>query len=280
MQPSRELNLDLLHREVASCSIGHLVDYHRSVASTMPIAHALARQPDVASGALVVAEKQTSGRGRLQRSWETPHGVALLTSFIIKPPHLPANPWQLPMLAGLAVRSAIIAVCPECDQQAGLKWPNDILLGPDFSRAAKVAGILVETSYLDGEMSYAILGIGINVNQQPSELPAISAGAPQPTSLSIFVGHEIDRTILLAALCQQIERYVQKVSPEELFAQWRAILYTLGQRVVVNTRAAGEETTLIGIASDVTADGELILESDTGDYHHISVGDVTSVRTP
>ena len=100
--------------------VGQTIDYHSSVPSTMSIAMHLAGQPSTQSGTLVVAEEQTAGLGRLHRTWEAPMGQALLLSLVLKPPHLPANPAQLAMLAGIAVVRAILSVAPELSDEIGL----------------------------------------------------------------------------------------------------------------------------------------------------------------
>src|SRR5215212_5351300 len=97
--------------------IGHTIDYHSSLPSTMLLAMELAGQHDTRSGTLVVAEEQTAGLGRLKRSWEAPANQALLLSLILKPPHLPAHPAQLAMLAGIAVVRAILSILPDLSDE-------------------------------------------------------------------------------------------------------------------------------------------------------------------
>jgi len=136
-------------------------------------------------GALVVADQQTAGRGRLGRSWEAPPGTALLCSLLLKPPP-ERHPPELSLVAGVAVADALELTVGLAIQ---LKWPNDVML-----RRRKVAGCLAEAH--DGAV---VLGIGVNVNQTRSELPD-GAG-----SLRTLTGQEWDREELLATLLRALE---------------------------------------------------------------------------
>jgi BirA family transcriptional regulator, biotin operon repressor / biotin---[acetyl-CoA-carboxylase] ligase len=139
-------------------------------------------------GAVAVAEEQTAGRGRLGRGWSAPPGTSILVSIVLQPrvplPQLP----ELSLVAGEAVAAAVaeaVGVEPE------VKFPNDVLLG-----GRKVAGILAEAA--DGRV---VLGIGVNVNQRPDELPP----GVEATALRVAVGHELDRAPLLAGILAQLE---------------------------------------------------------------------------
>jgi BirA family biotin operon repressor/biotin-[acetyl-CoA-carboxylase] ligase len=135
-------------------------------------------------GALVVADHQTAGRGRLGRVWEAPPGTALLCSLLLKPPAERDAP-QLSLVAGVAVADSIERTVGLAVQ---LKWPNDVML-----RRRKVAGCLAEAR--DGAV---VLGIGVNVNQTGAELPE-RAG-----SLRTLTGQEWDRGELLDSLLDDL----------------------------------------------------------------------------
>jgi BirA family biotin operon repressor/biotin-[acetyl-CoA-carboxylase] ligase len=257
--------------------VGHTLDYHASIPSTMLMAMELAVGADTRSGTLVVAEEQTAGLGRLQRSWEAPANQALLLSVILKPPHLPANPAQLAMMAGIAVVRAILSILPDLTDEIGLKWPNDILLGSDLASGQKVAGILIETSYRNSEMEYAVVGIGVNVNQAPPALPKVSPSAPPPTSLLAYVGRPIDRSDLLIALGQVWNELLgPKRADHDIYQEWRSLLYTLGQPVTVRQHGQGSEQVVHGTAVDVTADGALVVADQNGHTFTFGSGDVTT----
>ena len=106
------------------------------------------------------------------------------------------------MLAGIAIVQAITQVAPELTDEIGLKWPNDVLLGADLATGRKVAGVLIETAYRQNRMEHAIVGMGINVNQDATGLPTVPPDVPLPTSLRLYVGRPVDRTDLLVALGQ------------------------------------------------------------------------------
>ena len=158
-----------------------------SVASTQDVAR------EMPIGSVVVADHQTAGRGRLERTWEAPPGTALLASFVLVP-----NP-ILSLAAGVAAAEA-------CGNGVRLKWPNDLLLG-----GRKVGGILVEAS-----PTKAICGIGINLTSAPHG----AARLDQP------------RDQLMARLRPAVERWCS-APPGEVLSRWRELSDTLGRRVRV-----------------------------------------------
>lgn len=270
------LNITRIVASLKDAVIGHNIDYFASVPSTMQVAHKLAAEPSTRSGALVLAEEQTAGLGRAQRRWEAPAAQALLVSLILKGEHLPSNLAQLPMIAGVAAVRALAAELPELTDELGLKWPNDIMLGADLASAKKVGGILIETSFAQGQIEYAIVGIGINVNQTLEALPTLPPNAPPATSLRLAVGRMIDRASLLIALCRAWEELVtpQKM-PHDVYQEWRNLLLTLGQAVTV-TFHSDSERHLHGVAVDVTPDGALVVLDEVGRSHLLDAGDVTT----
>jgi BirA family biotin operon repressor/biotin-[acetyl-CoA-carboxylase] ligase len=147
--------------------------------------------PDAPEGALVVAEEQTAGRGRLGRRWFAPAGTSLLCSLQLRP-DTPTE--RLPELTGVAARACADAIAALTGLEPALKFPNDVLVG-----ARKVAGILAEAR--DGRV---VLGVGINVNVPADELPE-DVDRPA-TSLLVETGRELDRAELLAELLERLER--------------------------------------------------------------------------
>ncbi|MEZ4614241.1 MAG: biotin--[acetyl-CoA-carboxylase] ligase [Caldilineaceae bacterium] len=275
-----ELDLPRIHAALQDCPVGHTVDYHLQVASTMPLAHQRATDPTVRSGTLVVAEEQTAGRGRRQRRWETPPGQALLISLILKPP-LPFPIQQIPMAAGLVAVAAITKQLPELQGQVGLKWPNDLLIGHNMADAGKIGGILIESNFYGAALGHVIVGMGLNVQQAPAMLPQAPPGAPSATSLRHYMqsngietaeNSKLDRTALLIALCQtwatlldpttldptQAAQTDATESPNQIFesnlvwqtatagsplaivARWRHHLWTLGHKVAVQVADTAE----------------------------------------
>jgi BirA family biotin operon repressor/biotin-[acetyl-CoA-carboxylase] ligase len=147
--------------------------------------------PNAPEGALVVAEEQTAGRGRLGRRWFAPAGTSVLCSLQLRPD---APTERLPELTGVAARACAETIAALTGLEPALKFPNDVLVG-----GRKVAGILAEAR--DGRV---VLGIGINVNVPADDLPA---DVDQPaTSLLVETGRELDRAELLAELLERLER--------------------------------------------------------------------------
>jgi BirA family biotin operon repressor/biotin-[acetyl-CoA-carboxylase] ligase len=273
------LDLTFIRRHLAHSPVGQPVVYHTTIPSTMPIAAELAKDPRTPSGLAVIAEEQSSGRGRRGRTWHAPYASALLTSIILKPPlcHLPTA--TLTMLAGNALLAAVAATVPELAPDLHLKWPNDLVLGSDPATARKVAGILAESS-LQADASgqslatYAILGIGVNVNQQASDLPRIAPPTPRPTSLRVASHRLIDRGYLFVHLCQQLATGLAQ-SPAAIYQQWKTHLATLNQNVAVYANGVEQPATLIGRAIDVQEDGALVVQDTTGAQHTFHAADVS-----
>lgn len=218
-------------------------------------------------GLVVVAEHQTAGRGRLDRSWQAPARSALTFSVLLRPTALARSwPW-LPLLAGYAVAKALRGAGFE----ASVKWPNDVLLAD-----RKVAGILVERIET-GSGPAAVVGIGLNVGMTADELPV-----PEATSLALGAtdGAAPDRTDLLLALLQTIwEAYTTWEEGGDLAGMQIADSYvaacaTVGREVRVDL-PSGE--VLTGRASGIDPSGRLLVERD-GVQTAVNAGDVVHVR--
>lgn len=216
-------------------------------------------------GTVVVAEHQTAGRGRLDRSWETPARSALTFSLLVRPTASPADwPW-LPLLTGHTVAKTLRAA----GYDAVVKWPNDVLIGD-----RKVVGILVERiDTPDGPA--AVLGVGVNVSITAEELPV-----PTGTSLAIEAGSAPDRTVLLVELLRSLrEAYdVWQAGGAEATARLRssyaAACGTVGRDVRVDL-PTGE--VLTGRATGVDAHGRLVVLGPSGETV-VGAGDVVHVR--
>ena len=204
-------------------------------------------------GALVVADHQTAGRGRLGRTWEAPPGAAILCSLLLKPPpgrHAP----ELSLVAGVAVADML-------ERATGLsiqiKWPNDVML-----RRRKVAGCLAE-----GRDGAVVLGIGVNVNQRSEELPE-GAG-----SLRTLTGREWDREELLASLLDDLGRRYSEWRAGGLDAVYEGLAprdFLRGRRVSVNGTS--------GVASKIDRDGRLEVEVGHGEHVTVESGEVSYER--
>lgn len=211
-------------------------------------------------GLVVVTEHQTSGRGRLDRVWETPARSSLTFSVLLRP-DVPAQDWPwLPLLTGYAVQAALADRLPDI----ALKWPNDVLV-----EERKVAGILVER--IDTPTGpAAVVGIGINVSQTLQELPVALA-----TSVELETGEPVDRTDLLGQVLGSLHGLQGLlVDPEVLRTAYADVCSTLGR--VVDVHLPGDQVRR-GEALDVDARGALVVSSEDGTFT-VGAGDVIHVR--
>jgi BirA family biotin operon repressor/biotin-[acetyl-CoA-carboxylase] ligase len=222
-------------------------------------------------GTVLVAEEQRAGRGRLGRRWVSPPRSSIMVSVLLRPARVPPSQrgW-LPLLAGVAAATAVRATTAV---PAGLKWPNDLLVGE-----RKLAGILAEQS---GDA--IVVGLGLNVSTTEAELPDTGPGAPSATSLLMEGATGLDRTALLAAVLEEFARWYQAWSRTEppgdpeasgLRAAYRELSTTIGRHVRVE-RPAGQLTT--GRATGVDAAGRLIVAGPDG-TEAVSAGDVRHLR--
>lgn len=216
-------------------------------------------------GAVVVAEHQTAGRGRLDRTWQTPPRSALTFSVVLRPT-VPAGEWPwLPLLTGHVVARSLRGA----GYAAGVKWPNDVLIGD-----RKVAGILVERVETPTGPA-AVVGIGLNVSLTAEELPV-----PTATSLAIESGTEPDRTGVLVLLLEAlVEAYTawQAGGPEardHLASSYAAACVTVGRDVTV-ALPGGDQ--LLGRATGVDRQGRLVVTGPEGQTA-VGAGDVVHVR--
>lgn len=222
-------------------------------------------------GLVVATEHQTAGRGRLDRTWETPAGSALTFSTLLRPEVPPATwPW-LPLLTGYAVAKALAGA----GFGAVLKWPNDVLIGD-----RKVAGILVERVETSGGPA-AVVGIGLNVLLAAEDLPVATA-----TSLLVEsegLGHPVpDRTVLLASLVDTLlESYgawqagVQDGSVARLRESYTRVCGTVGRDVEVSLP---DGSRLVGRATSIDEHGRLVVAPAAGPEVPVGAGDVVHVR--
>ncbi len=234
------------------------------VDSTNRVAKQLAVQ-GVPEGTLVVAERQTGGRGRLGREWSSPAG-GLWISLILRPALAPNQAARITLLAAVAVSAAVKAAT---GLTVGIKWPNDLLSG-----GRKLCGILTEMSADMDQIAWVVVGIGLNANLRLSELP--SELALSATTLQNELGQPTDRNALIAQILDQIGTGYQRLSEGQwgdVLAQWRRSNVTLGNPVQVTTPLERIE----GQAIEIDDDGTLLVATDQG-VRRIVAGDVTLRR--
>jgi BirA family biotin operon repressor/biotin-[acetyl-CoA-carboxylase] ligase len=221
-------------------------------------------------GAVLAAEQQSAGRGRLGRAWVSPPRAALTFSVLLRPAAVPrARRGWLPLLAGVAVAATVRDVAAV---DAQLKWPNDVLAGP-----AKLAGILAEAA---GDA--VVVGIGLNVSTEPAELPPPGPGALAPTSLRIEGAASLDRERLLAGILAGLERRYQAwcqvfgdTERSGLQAEYTGLCATLGRRVRVVLPGG---RVLDGLAAALDADGRLLVSMPPDADLAVAAGDIVHLR--
>jgi BirA family biotin operon repressor/biotin-[acetyl-CoA-carboxylase] ligase len=251
-------------------------------------------------GTVVVAETQTASRGRMGRTWLSQPGNLYLS--VVLRPSLQA----LPFLTSLGAAAVVRAIRQAAGLEPRLKWPNDVLLS-----GRKVAGVLVETALHGDQVRHAILGIGINVELEPSQESPLTplyergegtaprflgeeqsspplqrgvGGISHATSLNAQAGRQVPRDALLRSLLHALDRLYIELgrelgrpglagagSPPRLLVEWRGLLDTLGQRVA----ASGPQGRCTGVAEGVDGLGNLLLRLDDGRLITLTAGDVT-----
>jgi len=221
----------------------------------------LAADEDAPHGAVLVADHQGAGRGRLGRQWSAPPRSSLAVSVLLRPTR-PVQEWSLlPLVVGVAVVEAVRGLGVE----AGLKWPNDVLVtGPD--RGGKVCGILAEAR---GDR--VVLGAGINVSLRSDELPVETA-----TSLLLAGARSHDRdTVLRRYLRALHDRVRQWEDGESVLADYRAVSSTVGQDVRAHLP---DGSALEGVAVDVDDSGRLVVQTSDGARTSLAAADVVHLR--
>ena len=260
-QTTREpLDRMRLKAGLETARVGRVFELHETIDSTNRRAVAWARA-DALDGALVLAESQTQGKGRLGRQWFAPPRSSLLMSLVFRPRIAIEQAQRLTMICSLGAVEAIREVT---GLQARIKWPNDILLD-----GKKLAGVLTELGADGGQLSYVVVGMGLNVNLEPAQLPPVMS---PPTSLLATLGRSVDRQVLLLSILSQIDgHYARMGTGWSPHGAWREHLDTLGKRVSVGDA----EGVVTGVAEDVDADGALLVRTEDGTLHRMLAGDVT-----
>lgn len=241
--------------------LGKNIHYFSSIGSTNEKAKKLAIS-GAPSGTLVVAEQQTSGKGRLGRQWVSPSRTGICVSIILRPE---MAPYEAPKLTLLTA----VAACETIRKQTGLlaqiKWPNDILID-----GKKICGILTEISAELDRINYVVIGIGINVNNYyfPEEL------IDRATSLSLILGRKLNRKELLVGFLESFESHYNlalKDNFKEVMTKWRKLSCNLGRHVKITGKAYSFE----GNAIDIDDEGALLVKKDNGEIERVFSGDVS-----
>ncbi len=224
--------------------------YHPSAGSTNDLALAWA-QADAPDWALVLADVQTSGRGRVDRSWVTVPGAALAFSLVMKPSAIEKTLVQrFTALAALGLIHALKAL----GYTAEIKWPNDVLM-----EGRKVAGVLVEAAWQAETLEALVVGMGVNVSED--SIPLDGFLRYPATSVEDALGKPVDRWALLAATLRAMMDYRKVLTGDAFMQAWNNHLAFIGEWV--SFCLPGEEAKPMKVLG-VTPQGELILEGMNG----------------
>lgn len=246
-------------------AVGREIFFYERVGSTNTLALDLAEQ--VQEGAVIIADSQEKGRGRLGRSWVSPPDVNIYMSIILRPEIAPKDSTLITIMAAVACS---IALRKATGLNISIKWPNDLMASDK-----KVGGILTELKTDQKRILFTVIGIGINVNielhQFPDDVRKIA------TSLKKESGRTYSRENIISEILNQTDKWytiLKRMDRETLLAEWQRLTSTIGKHVMV---IAGQET-FKGIAEAVDNEGMLILRLPSGEVKRISSGDLTILR--
>ncbi len=233
--------------------LGDRIHYLEKAVSTMDTARDLARGgcPDFT---VVVAGRQTGGRGRLQRFWDSQAG-GLYFTLVIRPEIPPTWSYRYNFAASLVLARTIRKML---DIKVDVKWPNDLLVNEK-----KVSGMLSELEAEADRVAFISIGLGLNVNN------TLADDVPNAVSLCQVAGKSISRKQLLGAFLDNYREYISSGNLEAVVAEWKKYTVTLNRAVAIET--PGE--TIRGTAIDVDAGGGLIVRLESGEEKTVVYGD-------
>ena len=239
--------------------------YYDSIGSTNDIALKWV-QDGAPEMAMVVADNQTAGRGRFQRHWVTNPGAALAFSLVLRP-----DESELPFLSHFAALGAIAihqALQEEWDLASQIKWPNDILLG-----GSKVAGILIENTWLGNQLQALVMGIGLNIS--PQSVPPADQVMFPATSLEGVLGYSVDRWAVLRSIILKLDSWRSRLGTPEFLKVWEDHMAYKGEWVRISGAGQSDQ---VGKIKGLMPSGSLILVNHAGEEFKVDAGDV-SVRS-
>lgn len=243
---------------------GSRVYYYETLDSTNICAKRLAEQ-GAPNGTLILADRQTAGRGRLGRSWETDVGTSVAMTVIVRPKLPPTKASMLTLVMGMAVASALNALF---GLNCKIKWPNDVVVN-----GRKICGILTEMSAEINRINYLVIGSGINANMEdfPHELK------DRAVSLRMLLGKRVNRAEIICACMKWLETYYDAFQRTEdmsgLMEEYNRMLVSLGREVCVLETGGAFQGDCLG----VNREGELLVRRADGTVVPVYAGEV-SVR--
>lgn len=256
----------LLRQNLAGRPIGHKIYFYEQTGSTNDDAFELgtAGEPH---GTVILAERQVTGKGRMNRSWHSPPGANIYTSILLRPEFEPARAPQISIAAGIAVAETLHKHCPDTVQ---LKWPNDVLIA-----GRKICGILSQMKLCADAIDFVVVGIGINVNISRAELP--EELRETATSLLIETGRELSRVDLIICLFENMAKWYRKLTEDgfdTIREKWLSLSPMIGGPVAVRFH----DETILGRAYGLGDDGSLAVVTDADETVYVAAGDATILK--
>jgi BirA family biotin operon repressor/biotin-[acetyl-CoA-carboxylase] ligase len=257
-----QLKIDKIQENLQTKKLGKKIIYLHEIGSTNDLAKELANYR-ASEGTIVIAETQTTGRGRLNRKWFSPRG-GLYFSIILKPKLKAKETIKLVFVAGLAVAEVL-------HENYGLnvatKWSNDVSVN-----GRKICGILSEMKTKGERVNYVVIGVGINANinvkkEFPEELKTVA------TSIENELGRKVRFEELLKLLLEKLDILYEQFLEEgfQVLKRWKEYASFLGKEVEV----MDEVKRLHGLALDVDDEGALVIKLEDGTVKRVFVGDVS-----
>lgn len=247
-------------------SVGREVLYYETVGSTNTVAAEFAEK-GIAEGAVVIADSQAEGRGRLGRSWVSPPGVNIYMSIILRPKIEPKDATLITVMAAVGSAAALRRLT---GLNITIKWPNDLIISD-----RKIGGILTEMKTTHKRILYAITGIGVNVNADVDAFPEDIRETA--SSIKKEKGQPYSRTEMIAEILNEMDYWYKmlgRMRRKNLLNEWQQLTSTIGKKVMVTV---GKET-LTGVAESIDDEGMLMLRLPSGTLRRISTGDLTLLR--
>ena len=255
---------ELIIRELReSCPWQDSLLWFDSIDSTNTYARGLARQ-GAAHGTVLIADRQTGGRGRRGRHFHSPAGVGVYMSVILRPNCAPQEIMHLTCAAAVAMCDAVETAT---GVRPGIKWTNDLVCG-----SRKIAGVLAELGFGgNGNVDYAVIGIGINCCQRDSDFPEDIQGIAG--SLASVTGKSVDRAKVAAAMMDALYRMDQTLltGKAEMLDRYRKDCITLGKEICV----VRGDSVRHGTALDIDCDGALLVVYADGGTETVNSGEVS-----
>lgn len=258
------LSKEEIESQMQTDCFGKHVVYYEETDSTNTRVKQLAEQ-GAQQGTLVVADRQSAGKGRRGRGWESPKGENIYMSLLLRPK---IGPSKAPMLTLVMAYSVALAIREQEELEVGIKWPNDLVVG-----TKKICGILTEMNAEIDYINYVVIGVGINVNVKkfPEEL------SEKATSLFNEQGKEVRRAVLMAKIMQLFEENYERFLKEQNLAflqeAYNQLLVSRGREVTVLEPGHEYHAHAIGINET----GELLVRKEDGKEEAVFAGEV-SVR--